>query len=135
MPRECLMMIKMSELLAKKQRKKFVVIGSAPFRFEGIYKLQQVDDVIEVLRKITDNIIVLPYENLRSSLCDLPFTTMFTMADYYAIEAIGSILNLEGWSMNEQVSKILQNDEKISAAITKVKKYLYEDESNEQVEQ
>jgi cell division GTPase FtsZ len=107
---------------------------NTPFRFESIRHLEQSRNVIEILKKITENIIVLPYDNLHKSMDNITIGTMFTMADYYAIEAIGSILNLEGWSMNEQVSKILQNDEKISAAITKVKKYLYEDESNEQVE-
>ncbi|MDR0333685.1 MAG: hypothetical protein LBI15_09500 [Dysgonamonadaceae bacterium] len=119
-------LIKMSELLAKK-RKKFVVVGSTPFRIEASERFQHSDDVIEILKDITDNIIVLSCDKLQTSLGEnITVGTIFTMADYYVIEAISSVLDLDNWSIDKQVRNILRNDDEISTAITKVRKYLNE---------
>ena len=118
-------LIKISELLTQK-RKKFVIIGSLPFHFEGTGRLQQSYNVIEILKRTTDNIIILPYQNLVSSFGGLSLSTAFTMADYYVIEVISSILGIGSWSIDEQVSNILLNDIEISTTIRKIKNYFNE---------
>ena len=114
------LLIKVSELLSQKF-KRFAIIGSVPFRFEGVAKLQKSYNVIDILKRTTDNIIILPYENLHNSLDSLTIPTAFTMADYYVIEAIHLILDLKSPIIDEQVSNILRNDDEISETIKKVK--------------
>ena len=118
-------LIKMTELLQQKQ-KKFIIIGSLPFHFEGAQKLTLAKYVVNTLQSMTDNIIVLPYENLVQELFGkLHISEAFRSADYYTIEVIGSIIG-GIYTTDEQISNFVLNDKSIFANISKVKKYFSE---------
>jgi HJR/Mrr/RecB family endonuclease len=122
-------LIKMTELL-KQKKKNFVVIGSLPFLFEGNIRFQQAQNVVETLRTITENVIVLPCENLRDCFGELTLSTAFMMADYYAIEAINIIIDrfLGSFDYDEQIRNVILNDRIVMTVVAKIKK-LFDDKN------
>jgi cell division protein FtsZ len=117
---------KISELL-NSSKKKFIVIGTFPFSFEGRKRKQNSEDAISKIQNYCENLIILKNDHLRSIFGSITIGEAFNKSDYVVLEVIKELI------FELETSKITIKDhvpfhEDVAQIILKIKKYLREDE-------
>lgn len=116
------MSAKMSEFL-KNKRKKFIVIGTLPFLFEGKKRINQALDGIKEISQNTNNLILLKNDDLRQLFGNMTLSEAFTRADNYVVEVLKEILF--ELNRNEIINKIiLSHSSDLEEVILKVKDFV-----------
>lgn len=105
------------------ERKKFIIIGTYPFSFEGKFRKENSNKAIEEIKTITENLILIKNDSLRELFGDLKLSEAFQKSNNVIVEILKEILFEYDSIELKDKNKILQGI-RLNSVLLEIKHYI-----------